>query len=430
VTLWLSNIAAFSLQLAVLVGTAAALVRLLRIDAAVASQRFWQVVLVVSLLWPTCQLLASLAGSSTTPVLSAGTLWFASTGVGEIHASIVDVSWALAAVLLAVLGGGATLRLVSVGLGLIRLRRIRSESQPALALAPLIGSLQKELGVCAEVAFSDAVDGPATIGARHPIVLLPHRVGDLADDVQRAVLCHELIHVRRRDWLPTLGEELWCAALWFHPAARVLASRLTLAREAIVDAATIAHTRDRRAYAAALLEFAAARPPLIGAAPLIRRRHLEQRIALLTREVPMPRYALICRLTLAAATVAVATLAASSTAPLSATLHAQTERVHDPRQDSTIVPPQVVSEVKPVYTPEAMQAKIQGSVWMEVVVLANGGVGDVTIVKSLDSEHGLDQQALAAVRQWMFRPGTKSGKAVPVLVTIEMTFTLRSRGRG
>lgn len=107
--------------------------------------------------------------------------------------------------------------------------------------------LQHELGVTADIRFSDVVDGPATIGARHPIVLLPSRVLDLPLPVQRAVLCHELIHVRRRDWLPALLEELWCAVLWFHPAARALASRLSLARETLVDEATIAHTRDSRA---------------------------------------------------------------------------------------------------------------------------------------------------------------------------------------
>jgi beta-lactamase regulating signal transducer with metallopeptidase domain len=121
------------------------------------------------------------------------------------------------------------------------------------------------------------------------MVLLPREVRDLPIPVQRAVLCHELIHVRRRDWLPVLLEELWCAVLWFHPAARVLASRLALARETLVDQATIAHTGDRRAYAAALLEFSTARPRLVGATSLIGPRHLERRIALIAQEVSMPR---------------------------------------------------------------------------------------------------------------------------------------------
>jgi protein TonB len=72
-----------------------------------------------------------------------------------------------------------------------------------------------------------------------------------------------------------------------------------------------------------------------------------------------------------------------------------------------------------------MQAKIEGSIFMSVVVLSSGRVGDVTVIKSLDQEHGLDQQAVNAARQWTFKPGTKDGQAVNVEVTLEMTFTLR-----
>lgn len=61
----------------------------------------------------------------------------------------------------------------------------------------------------------------------------------------------------------------------------------------------------------------------------------------------------------------------------------------------------------------------------DAVVLPNGTVGDVTVVKSLDDEHGLDEQAIRATRQWQFKPGTKDGKPVAVEVTIEMTFTLK-----
>jgi periplasmic protein TonB len=64
-------------------------------------------------------------------------------------------------------------------------------------------------------------------------------------------------------------------------------------------------------------------------------------------------------------------------------------------------------------------------VWLTVIVLAGGDVGDVTVSRSLDIEHGLDQQAINATRQWKFGAGTKDGKPVPVEITIEMTFTLK-----
>jgi periplasmic protein TonB len=85
----------------------------------------------------------------------------------------------------------------------------------------------------------------------------------------------------------------------------------------------------------------------------------------------------------------------------------------------------VLREVRPNYTADAMRAKVQGTVWVEAVVLQDGTVGEAKIVRSLDSTFGLDDEALKAARQWRFAPGTRFGQPVAVLVTIELTFTLR-----
>ncbi len=87
--------------------------------------------------------------------------------------------------------------------------------------------------------------------------------------------------------------------------------------------------------------------------------------------------------------------------------------------------PRVIREVKPQYTDAAKAARIEGLVAMDVVVLEKGTVGEVTVTRSLDSVHGLDEQAVKAMKQWTFDPGRKDGKAVPVLVSVEMTFTLK-----
>lgn len=87
--------------------------------------------------------------------------------------------------------------------------------------------------------------------------------------------------------------------------------------------------------------------------------------------------------------------------------------------------PRIVKEVKPVYTDAARKERIQGTVMMDVVVRSDGTVGDVNVTKSLDKEFGLDDEAVRAVKQWVFDPGTKDGKAVAVLVQIEMSFTLK-----
>jgi periplasmic protein TonB len=95
------------------------------------------------------------------------------------------------------------------------------------------------------------------------------------------------------------------------------------------------------------------------------------------------------------------------------------------RPGSGVTLPTKVREVKPAYTSDAMRAKVQGTVLLQCVVRTDGTVGDVEIVKSLDPVFGLDQEAVKAARQWLFRPGTRFGEAVPVLITIELTFTLR-----
>ena len=95
------------------------------------------------------------------------------------------------------------------------------------------------------------------------------------------------------------------------------------------------------------------------------------------------------------------------------------------RPGSGIDNPVLIREVKPLYTPDALRAKIQGVVMLEAVVLPDGSVGDVQIVRSLDPVFGLDQEAIKAARQWRFIPSKRQGLPVPVVVTIELTFTLR-----
>lgn len=89
-----------------------------------------------------------------------------------------------------------------------------------------------------------------------------------------------------------------------------------------------------------------------------------------------------------------------------------------------VTPPIDIHRGKPQYTAEAMRARIQGSVWVECVVQPSGVCTDVRVVRSLDSTYGLDHKAIHAAGQWRFRPGTRLGEPVPVLVTIELSFML------
>lgn len=414
-TIWLWNLGAYSVQLAVLALTAAGVTALLRLNAPRVTLRFWQLLLAVALVLPLIQPWTTRPSKT---IQSSITFMSSAVLDNAAVATERDPKTLVAAILIA----GVVLRLAWLSFGLFRLRAIRRRATPAASLDAMSGELTLELHTAADVMFSDEVDGPATVGWRRAVVLLPRRVMDLSPAAQRAVLCHELIHVRRRDWLATALEEAWCAALWFHPGARLLTSRACLAREMLVDEQTIRHTRDRRAYAEALLAFANPQRHLIGATALIGRRQLSQRISLIAQEVSMSRNRVASLVVLSAVIVAAATLSATNSVPMVGEFQAQDTTVYKPGNGITL--PFVVKEVKPEYPKDMMSGeKVQGSVWMRCVVLADGKVGDIEITRSLHPR--LDKEAGQALAQWEFKPGSKDGKPVPVEVTIEMTFTLK-----
>ncbi len=87
--------------------------------------------------------------------------------------------------------------------------------------------------------------------------------------------------------------------------------------------------------------------------------------------------------------------------------------------------PEVRREEKPKYTSEAMRAKIQGQVELEIIVLENGTVGDVRVTKSLDRTYGRDQAAMDAAKKWLFKAGlSKDGRPVATRVGLVLEFRL------
>jgi periplasmic protein TonB len=93
------------------------------------------------------------------------------------------------------------------------------------------------------------------------------------------------------------------------------------------------------------------------------------------------------------------------------------------RPGSGVTAPRLLREVKAEYTEEARRRAITGDVLLEIVVRRDGSVGDVTLLRGLGM--GLDQRAIAAVRQWRFDPARLRGAAVDVIVEVAVEFTLR-----
>ena len=84
--------------------------------------------------------------------------------------------------------------------------------------------------------------------------------------------------------------------------------------------------------------------------------------------------------------------------------------------------PQKTHDVRPAYPQLALAARVQGIVIIEATIGADGRVINARVLRSVPL---LDQAALDAVRQWEYAPTTLNGVAVPVIMSVTVTFTLR-----
>jgi TonB family protein len=90
------------------------------------------------------------------------------------------------------------------------------------------------------------------------------------------------------------------------------------------------------------------------------------------------------------------------------------------RPGEGITAPVAISRQEPAYADIPRFLKIQGTVTFQAVVDEHGAPQDMSLVHSLG--YGLDENALEAVRNWRFRPGTSGGQAVPVIVSLDVNF--------
>jgi TonB family protein len=85
-----------------------------------------------------------------------------------------------------------------------------------------------------------------------------------------------------------------------------------------------------------------------------------------------------------------------------------------------VTPPLLLSKIEPVYSDEALAAKVDGTVMLYIEVGPDGAARNIRVLHGLG--YGLDEKAIEAVRQWRFRAGTRNGEPVTVAATIEVNF--------
>jgi TonB family protein len=90
-------------------------------------------------------------------------------------------------------------------------------------------------------------------------------------------------------------------------------------------------------------------------------------------------------------------------------------------QRSTVAP-QVISQNQPEYTEEARRAGVNASILLRFTVTPEGEPRDIEIVRG--AGFGLDENAIAAVKTWRFKPGTKAGVATSSTTMVEVNLRL------
>ncbi len=311
----------------------------------------------------------------------------AAMAVSQVAAGVTQPgfrwNWLLA------IAAGAALRIVWIAAGFLRLRGFRKRA--TLLTEPPFRFASSS----ARWYVSDTLPGPVTYGWQQPSILLPARVMQLPSSLREAIACHELMHVRRRDWLFVLAEEAVRSLLWFHPAVWYVLSRIQLAREQVVDSEVVRLTEDRDCYLEALVEVAAQRlqPDLTPAPLFLRKRQLAVRVAAVLKEVSMSKSHIAARLTVAFSAMFVTALAAIWFIPF---VSAAQTVMDDP--GVTVAPGATLMHRAPVRNP----SNASGTVTLEASLNARGEVTDAHVLSGPDD---LRKEALSSVLHWHYSPG-------------------------
>ena len=402
---------------------------------------YWRLLLIAVLALP---LLTSVWRSSAPlPTLAIEGFTIEQVVATALPAAAPGLSWRA---VLAVVVGVTLFALARLVAGLVFLHRCRRGASPLTPTPDSIIKLQRRFGLKIPFLVSERFTVPITFGWWHPAILVPETFRGFSPDEQEGVACHELLHVRRRDWPITVLEELLRAVLWFHPAVWILLPKIALSREQVVDEDVVRLTGKRRQYLDALWRVVCTDQRHANAlvVPLLGRSHLVERVAWLKKEKPMSKSRIVMSVLVLTALIAAAGLVGASVFPAASEAamgivptmvldeskpdkkDAEENELRTVSKDSEcdeITHPKVIEKVNPKYPDEARKARIMGQVVVEAVIDETGDVGDIEVVESPDEL--LSKAAVEAISQWTFAPALCDGRPVGVYYDLTINFRLK-----
>lgn len=189
------------------------------------------------------------------------TLWQAlldELSAGSPPSEVPQRRWTTIVAILFFVAAGAGFLWVVAGLVAVRSYRLRSRQVHEADLLELVDLLRAELGCRRPIELREA-DGlvtATTFGWRRPVILLPTEWTDWTQAERRAVLAHEIAHIRHNDFLACLGGQLGLALHFYHPLVHWLVGRLRLEQELAADATAAALAGGKGLYLRTLAEIA------------------------------------------------------------------------------------------------------------------------------------------------------------------------------
>ena len=416
--MWLRNLAAFALQSGALVMGGYLLAKAFRFDEPRVALAYWRLLLVACLLLPFCQPWRSITHHALVATVTTSAPADPAATTVRTDPAALPASPSMERVIAVVLWVGIVVRAAWLAIGAWVLGRIRRDADRLDPVPEAIARAQDLVGVSAALCVSTRVAGPLTFGLRDPVVVFPPAIASLEPSVQHAIACHELLHVRRRDWVFQVIEEGVRSILWFHPAVWWLVGRIQLTREQVVDQESIALVDSRERYVEALLAVAIGKfPGLFTPAPaFFRRSLLKKRVAQILQEKTMTTRRLMISLGASAAALALVATFAVRSFPLQA--EGQARSAGSKPVEIVKGGEHLLHGELPEYPRHAIEQKVEGDVLLDIAVDDQGEVSDARVLSGPDE---LRKAALSSVLSWHFSPSAL--RSASTQATLRFTLT-------